>query len=336
MACGYGACYGCVVELDGRLQRLCVAGPVLRGGRHDGVSGVRSSTRSGCLDALTAPDVARTARRVRDEDHHPAAARGQPARADRGDRDAGCSTRSGCRGPASRRSWRARCRRLAARRSVSGSRSAGSRRTTSPASASASTSVPTSTTIELNLSCPNVEEAPETVGADRRRLPRRDVASRSTRSSHLPRGTSPSRRAPSSPPAPTASRSSTRSAGWRSSRARCGPCSPAASGGYSGPALKPIALACVSACAAAVDVPIVGMGGVRSGLDALELVAAGASVVSLGTVLFADPAAPDRVRDELARAKRGARVRRIRSTRVERLPIVVSKKYLQIGENSSA
>jgi dihydroorotate dehydrogenase electron transfer subunit len=30
MACGYGACYGCVVELDGRLQRLCIAGPVLR------------------------------------------------------------------------------------------------------------------------------------------------------------------------------------------------------------------------------------------------------------------------------------------------------------------
>ena len=70
-------------------------------------------------------------------------------------------------------------------------------------------------------------------------------------------------------------------------------------GGYSGPALKPIALACVSACARAVDVPIVGMGGVRSGLDALELVAAGASVVSLGTVLFADPAAPERIRAEL-------------------------------------
>lgn len=70
-------------------------------------------------------------------------------------------------------------------------------------------------------------------------------------------------------------------------------------GGYSGPALKPIALACVWACAAAVDVPIVGMGGVRTGLDALELVAAGASVVSLGTVLFADPGAPDRIRKEL-------------------------------------
>ena len=70
-------------------------------------------------------------------------------------------------------------------------------------------------------------------------------------------------------------------------------------GGYSGPALKPVALACVSACARAVDVPIVGMGGVWSGLDALELIAVGASVVSLGTVLFADPDAPDRIRQEL-------------------------------------
>jgi NAD(P)H-flavin reductase len=30
MACGYGACYGCVVEVDGRYERLCVTGPVLR------------------------------------------------------------------------------------------------------------------------------------------------------------------------------------------------------------------------------------------------------------------------------------------------------------------
>jgi dihydroorotate dehydrogenase (NAD+) catalytic subunit len=42
------------------------------------------------------------------------------------------------------------------------------------------------------------------------------------------------------------------------------------------------------------------MGGVRSGLDALELIAAGASAVALGTVLFGDPAAPARVRAELA------------------------------------
>jgi dihydroorotate dehydrogenase (NAD+) catalytic subunit len=72
------------------------------------------------------------------------------------------------------------------------------------------------------------------------------------------------------------------------------------SGGLSGPALKPIALAAVLACAAAVDLPIVGMGGVATGRDALELIAAGASAVALGTVLFSDPDAPSRIRAELA------------------------------------
>lgn len=72
------------------------------------------------------------------------------------------------------------------------------------------------------------------------------------------------------------------------------------SGGLSGPALKPVALAAVLACAAAVDLPIVGMGGVASGRDALELIAAGAFAVALGTVLFSDPGAPSRVRAELA------------------------------------
>ena len=71
-------------------------------------------------------------------------------------------------------------------------------------------------------------------------------------------------------------------------------------GGYSGPALKPIALAAVYACYRAVDVPIVAMGGIRTGRDVLEFVAAGASDVALGTVLFADPGAPERVREELA------------------------------------
>ncbi|MGZ8783733.1 MAG: dihydroorotate dehydrogenase, partial [Gaiellaceae bacterium] len=70
-------------------------------------------------------------------------------------------------------------------------------------------------------------------------------------------------------------------------------------GGYSGPALRPVALAAVYACAAAVEIPIVGMGGVRSGLDALELIAVGASAVALGTILFSDPGAPVRIRAEL-------------------------------------
>jgi dihydroorotate dehydrogenase (NAD+) catalytic subunit len=71
-------------------------------------------------------------------------------------------------------------------------------------------------------------------------------------------------------------------------------------GGYSGPALKPVALAAVYACSAAVDLPLVGMGGVTTGLDALELIAAGASAVALGTILFSDPDAPARIRSELA------------------------------------
>jgi dihydroorotate dehydrogenase (NAD+) catalytic subunit len=75
-----------------------------------------------------------------------------------------------------------------------------------------------------------------------------------------------------------------------------------ATGGYSGPALKPIALAAVYACRRATELPIVGMGGVSTGRDALELLAAGATHVALGTVLFADPDAPSRVRSELALA----------------------------------
>ena len=70
-------------------------------------------------------------------------------------------------------------------------------------------------------------------------------------------------------------------------------------GGYSGPALKPVALAAVYACRRATALPIVGMGGVRTGRDALEFLACGASHIGLGTVLFADPEAPRRVREEL-------------------------------------
>ena len=73
-----------------------------------------------------------------------------------------------------------------------------------------------------------------------------------------------------------------------------------AAGGLSGPALKPIALAAIYACYAATGLPIVGMGGIQSGHDALEFLAAGAESVALGTVLFSDPAAPGRVRAELA------------------------------------
>jgi dihydroorotate dehydrogenase (NAD+) catalytic subunit len=70
-------------------------------------------------------------------------------------------------------------------------------------------------------------------------------------------------------------------------------------GGYSGPALKPVALAAVLAARRATSLPIVAMGGVQTGRDALELLACGATHVALGTILFADPDAPARVRAEL-------------------------------------
>jgi dihydroorotate dehydrogenase (NAD+) catalytic subunit len=152
--------------------------------------------------------------------------------------------------------------------------------------------------IELNLSCPNVEEAAETaaqiVAGCRARTSKPLYAKLSPATWDI----AESARAVVSAGADGLSLVNT-IRGMALDRATLRPKLGRGTGGYSGPALKPIALACISACAKAVDVPIVGMGGVGSGLDALELVAAGASVVSLGTILFADPDAPTRVRHEL-------------------------------------
>jgi dihydroorotate dehydrogenase (NAD+) catalytic subunit len=84
-------------------------------------------------------------------------------------------------------------------------------------------------------------------------------------------------------------------------------------GGLSGPAIRPVAVRCVYQVHAAMrsgavpQVPILGMGGIRSGLDALEFVLAGASGVAVGTTVFNDPSAPLRVLAELraALAERG-------------------------------
>jgi len=71
-------------------------------------------------------------------------------------------------------------------------------------------------------------------------------------------------------------------------------------GGTSGPAVRAIALAQVHSVAQAVEIPIVGMGGVQSGRDALDLMRAGASLVAVGTESFRDPAAGLRVTSELS------------------------------------
>jgi dihydroorotate dehydrogenase (NAD+) catalytic subunit len=72
------------------------------------------------------------------------------------------------------------------------------------------------------------------------------------------------------------------------------------SGGLSGPSLKPIALHAVHACYAATRLPIIGMGGVATAQDVIDMVACGARDVAIGTALFSDPGAPSRIRNELA------------------------------------
>jgi dihydroorotate dehydrogenase (NAD+) catalytic subunit len=71
-------------------------------------------------------------------------------------------------------------------------------------------------------------------------------------------------------------------------------------GGMSGPAVRAVALAQVHAVAAGVEIPIVAMGGVQRGRDALDLLQAGAAVVAVGTESFRDPAAGGRISGELA------------------------------------
>src|ERR1039457_3217987 len=71
-------------------------------------------------------------------------------------------------------------------------------------------------------------------------------------------------------------------------------------GGLSGPAIRPIAVRCVWQVREAFpDVPIIGMGGVRTAQDALELILAGASMVGVGTTIFHDPSACVRILREL-------------------------------------
>lgn len=154
--------------------------------------------------------------------------------------------------------------------------------------------------VELNLSCPNVDEAPETVVE-------LVEAARSATSKPLYAKLSPTTpdiaelaRAVAQAGADGLSLVNTLR-GLALDPGTLRPRLALGSGGASGPALRPIALACVHACAKAVELPIVGIGGVMSGRDVLDFVAVGASAVALGTVLFADPFSPARIRDELER-----------------------------------
>jgi dihydroorotate dehydrogenase (NAD+) catalytic subunit len=79
-------------------------------------------------------------------------------------------------------------------------------------------------------------------------------------------------------------------------------------GGLSGPAIRPVALEQVRSVAAATSIPAIGMGGIESGRDALDFLAAGAAAVAVGTANFRDPMAGTRVRTELEEALEAAGV----------------------------
>ncbi|HUC00815.1 MAG TPA: dihydroorotate dehydrogenase [Solirubrobacterales bacterium] len=77
-------------------------------------------------------------------------------------------------------------------------------------------------------------------------------------------------------------------------------------GGLSGPAVRPIALQQLRAVTAAVAIPVIGMGGISNGADAAEFLAAGASLVAVGTENFRDPRAGSRIAAELGSAPQRA------------------------------
>jgi dihydroorotate dehydrogenase (NAD+) catalytic subunit len=154
--------------------------------------------------------------------------------------------------------------------------------------------------IELNLSCPNVDEAADSAA---------EIVAAARRATELPLYAKLSAAHPDI--AEVAQAVATAGADGLSLintlRAvafdrKLRPALARGSGGLSGPALKPVALHAVSACHQETGPPIVGMGGIQTGRDALEFAACGARDIALGTVLFADPGAPSRVRAELASA----------------------------------
>ncbi len=114
----------------------------------------------------------------------------------------------------------------------------------------------------------------------------------------------PSARAGGGPPSNAreggASRSNSRTGGGASRSTVRAPWLGGHTGGLSGPAIRAVALAQVAAVAAAVEIPVVGMGGVQSARHARDLLDAGATLVAVGTENFRDPAAGARIARELA------------------------------------
>ncbi|MFQ5483071.1 MAG: dihydroorotate dehydrogenase [Nitrospinaceae bacterium] len=91
-------------------------------------------------------------------------------------------------------------------------------------------------------------------------------------------------------------------------------------GGLSGPAIKPIALRMVHATTRAVKIPVIGMGGIRSGEDALEFLMAGARAVQVGTANFFDPRATIKILAAIRRWCRARNIAKISDLKLEEGP----------------
>ena len=159
--------------------------------------------------------------------------------------------------------------------------------------------------VELNFSCPNVETGLE-MGADPGEAARAVAGVRPLTEAPLIVKLSPSA---SDPPAVAAAATdagadaialvNTLRASALDPRSRR-PWLGGGGGGLSGPAVRAVALGQVAAVAGRVAVPVVGMGGVASGVHAADLLTAGARAVAVGTESFRDPAAGRRIAQELA------------------------------------
>jgi len=159
--------------------------------------------------------------------------------------------------------------------------------------------------VELNVSCPNVETGCISIGTDP--LETRSLVERCRAETDLPV------LAKLSPSVSDVAAIATAAAeggahglvlintvrGIAIDRDRLRPLLGGGGGGLSGPAVKPVGLHAVYHARAATGLPIIGMGGVATAQDCVEFVAAGATMVGIGTSLFADPDLPRRVLQEL-------------------------------------
>jgi dihydroorotate dehydrogenase (NAD+) catalytic subunit len=159
--------------------------------------------------------------------------------------------------------------------------------------------------LELNVSCPNVETG-LVMGADPREVARllgrvRPLTDKPLIVKLTPNASDPPAVARAAEEAGASALSLINTIRGMALDPRSGrPWLGGATGGVSGPAVRAVALAQVHSVAAAVKIPVIGMGGVERGRDALDLLRAGATLVAVGTESFRDPSAASRIASELS------------------------------------